>query len=192
VSLFRLAEFISALTRLPLLAVPLFLSVGYAVDGLRGLLWGLLGLFLTSGLSTVYLLYLMRSGRVRDPRRISRAERMKPLRVVAGLHAGAFALVALLGAPAALQAVLLSYAVATVALALMTPFTNPSLHTAGVSGAAICVSYVFGGWGVLVALLVPPVWWARTKLDRHTPLELGLGVVLGTLGTWASFQIIGG
>lgn len=190
-SLSRLAEFISAITRLPLLAVPLFPAVGYAVEGFRGVLWGLLGLFLTSGLSMVYLVYLMRSGRVRDPRRISRAERIEPLRVVAALHIGAFALMVVLGAPAALQAVLLSYAVSTVALALLTPFTNPSLHTAGVSGAAICVSYVFGGWGVLVALLVPPVWWARTRLDRHTPLELGLGVILGTLGTWASFQIIG-
>src|SRR5687768_3154030 len=84
------AELISAATRLPLLAVPLFLAVGVQVDGTRGLLWGLLCLFLTSGLSLVYLFCLTRAGKVRDPRSIARAERVRPLRIVAVLHVTAF------------------------------------------------------------------------------------------------------
>ena len=46
----KLAALISAATRLPLLAVPLFLAVGAQAAGTRGLVWGLLCLFLTSGL----------------------------------------------------------------------------------------------------------------------------------------------
>ena len=38
------------------------------------------------------------------------------------------------GAPAELRAVLLSYALSTVAFALLTPVSNLSLHAAGVSG----------------------------------------------------------
>ena len=186
----KLAEIISALTRLPLLAVPLFLVVGAAAGGARGVLWALLCLFLTSGLSLVYLLYLARSGKVRDPRRIPRAERIQPLRVVAALHAGAFVLVTLLGAPAELRAVLLSYALATLLLALLTPFTNLSLHAAGVCGAAVCLTCVFGAWGALAVLLTPLVWWARTTLGRHTPFELALGVLVGGGGTWVAFQLI--
>ena len=187
----KLAETVSAATRLPLLAVPLFFVVGAEAGGARGLLWALLCLFLTSGLSLVYLFYLTRSGKVRDPRSIPRAERVRPLRVVAVLHVAAFLIVTLLGAPAPLRAVLLSYVFATVLFALLTPFTNLSLHTAGVSGAAVCLAYVFGAWGAAAGLLVPLVWWARTVLGRHTPLELALGVLVGAGGTWVSFQLVG-
>ncbi len=186
----KLAELISAITRLPLLAAPLFLAVGAEAAGTRGLLWSLFCLFLTSGLSLVYLLYLARSGKVRDPRSISRAERVRPLRVVAALHVGAFLIVTLLGAPAELQAALLSYALATLAFALLTPFINLSLHTAGISGATVCLIFVFGAWGLLAVLLVPLVWWARTLLGRHTPQELALGVLVGGGATWVAFQLL--
>ncbi|MFL6033218.1 MAG: hypothetical protein ACJ73Y_10660 [Rubrobacteraceae bacterium] len=185
------AQLISAATRLPLLAAPLFLAVGAQAAGWRGLLWGLLCLFLTSGLSLAYLAYLARSGKVRDPRSIPQAERVRPLRVVAGLHAAAFVIVSLLGAPAPLRAALLSYALATLLFALLTPVTNLSLHAAGVSGAAVCLVHVFGAWGLPALLLVPIVWWARTVLGRHTPAELALGVLVGGGATLVAFQLVG-
>ena len=185
----KLATLISAATRLPLLAVPLFLTVGVETAGTRGLWWGLLCLFLTSGLSLLYLLYLARSGKVRDPRSISQAERVRPLRIVAALHVGAFLVATLLGAPAELRAALLSYALATLLFALLTPMTNLSLHAAGVSGAAVCLIFVFGAWGLPALLLVPLVWWARRLLGRHTPGELALGVLVGGGATWVAFQL---
>lgn len=186
----KLAEIVSAATRLPLLAVPLFFVVGGTVAGAPGLLWALLCALLTSGLSLLYLLYLTRSGKVRDPRGIPQSERVRPLRVVAVLHIAAFLIVTALGAPVELRAILLSYAIATALFALLTPFTNLSLHAAGVSGAAVCLSFVFGGWGTLAMLLVPPVLWARTVLKKHTPLELALGVLVGGGGTWISFILL--
>ena len=185
----KLATLISAATRLPLLAAPLFLAVGARAAGAQGLLWGLVCLFLTSGLSLFYLFYLARSGKVRDPRSISRAERVRPLRVVAALHVGAFLIVTLLGAPAQLRAALLSYAIATLIFALLTPLTNLSLHAAGVSGAAVCLIYVFGARGLPAVLLVPLVWWARTRLGRHTPAELALGALVGGGATLVAFQL---
>lgn len=186
----KLAQAVSAATRLPLLAVPLFPAVGAEVAGGRGALWGLACLSLTSGLSLLYLLYLTRSGKVRDPRAIPQAERVRPLRVVALVHAGAFLLVSSLGAPLELRAVLLSYALATAVFALLTPLANLSLHAAGVSGAAVCLIYVFGVWGLPAVLLVPLVWWARGVLGRHTPLELALGLLVGAGGTWISFALM--
>ena len=185
----KLAELISAATRLPLLAAPLFLAVGAEAAGTRGLLWALFCLLLTSGLSLLYLFYLARSGKVRDRRSISRAERVRPLRVVAALHVGAFLIVTLLGAPAELQAALLSYALATLLFAFLTPYVNLSLHAAGVSGAAVCLIYVFGARGLAAVLLIPLVWWARTRLGRHTPAELALGVLVGGGATLVAFQL---
>ncbi len=186
----RLAEIVSGVTRLPLLAVPLFLAVGVSAAGRVGLWWALLCIFLTSGLSLLYLVYLTRSGKVSDPRAIPRAERVGPLRVVAVLHVGAFVVVSLLGGPAELRAALLSYALATLGFAALTPVSNLSLHAAGVSGTAVCLAYVFGAWGFLGFLLLPPVLWARLALGRHTPFELALGVLVGGAGTWISFQLI--
>ncbi len=188
----RIAEILSAATRLPLLAVPLFLLVGVAAAGWGGLLWALLCLLLTSVLSLAYLAYLTRSGKVWDPGKILQGERVRPLWVVATLHTGAWAFVTLLGAPADLRAILLSYALATFLFAFLTPITKLSLHAAGVTGAAVCLVYVFGAWGTLATPAVPLVWWARTRLGRHTALELALGMLVGGGGTWISFRLITG
>ena len=186
-----LAELISAVTRLPLIAIPLFLAVGVEAAGIRGLLWAVLCIFLTSGLSLLYLVYLTRSGKVSDPRAIPRIERIGPLRVVAALHAMAFVIVSLLGGPADLRAALLSYAIATLGFVLITPVSNLSLHAAGVSGAAVCLAYVFGAWGLPAFVLLPTVFWARLALRRHTLAELALGALVGGGGTWISFHFIG-
>jgi hypothetical protein len=187
----RPAEFVSAATRLPLLAVPLFVAVGLEAAGGRGLLWALLCISLTSGLSLLYLVYLTRSGEVRDPRSIPRSERVRPLRVVAGLHAAAFVAVSLSGGPAELRAALLSYALATLLFVLLTPLSNLSLHAAGVSGAAVCLTYVFGAGGLPAFLFLPPVFWARLALGRHTLVELALGSLVGGGATWIAFQLTG-
>lgn len=186
----RIAELVSAVTRLPLMAVPLFLLIGAASAGVRGILWACLCLFLTSGLSLLYLAYLVRSGRVRDPARIPQRERAGPLWTVAGLHAAAFLIISVPGAPASLRAVLLSYALATLLFALFTPYINLSLHAAGVSGAAVSLIFVFGTWGLPAVLLIPLVWWARTVSKRHTPAELALGVLVGAGGTLTSFLLV--
>jgi hypothetical protein len=187
----RLAELVSAATRLPFLAVPLFLAVGAGAAGALGLLWGALCVFLTSGLSLLYFAYLARTGKVSDPRSIPRADRVGPLRVVAALHAAAFVIISLLGGPEELRAALLSYALATLGFVALTPVSNLSLHAAGVSGAAVCLTYVFGGWWLFSFLLLPTVFWARFALGRHTPFELALGALVGGGGTWISFHLIG-
>jgi hypothetical protein len=172
------------------MAVPLFFLVGASSAGWTGLLWALLCVLLTSGLSLVYLAYLTRVGRVRDPRKIPQEERVKPLRVVAGLHAGAFLIATLLGAPVPLRAVLLSYALATAAFALLAPFVNLSLHAAGVAGTLVCLLLVFGLPGALFAPVLPLVWWARVRLGRHTHPELALGALAGGGLTWVAFAVV--
>ena len=77
------------------------------------------------------------------------------------------------------------------AFALLTPRLTLSLHAAGAAGTLVCLTAVFGPWGFLCAPLLPLVWWARTVLARHTRLELALGSLVGGLGTWASFYLIG-
>jgi hypothetical protein len=190
VDLTHAARLVSDVTRLPLLAVPLLLVVGVAAAGWGGLLWAMLCLLLTSGLSLAYLVYLARTGTVRDLGKIPQEERVWPLRVVALLHAGAWILVTLLGAPAPLRAVLLSYVLATAAFALLTPLLKLSLHAAGVAGASVCLIFILGAWGALLTPILPLVWWARRVLGRHTTLELALGTLVGGGLTWIAFHFV--
>ncbi len=184
----NLAEAISNVTRQPILAVPLFLALG-SVAGPDGITWALACLVVTTVLPLLYLLYLHRSGRVEDPSRIARAERTGPLWVVSALWGLGFAVYALLGLPEVLRATFLAYVLVTPVLALLTPYTNPSLHAAGAAWAVVCLTQVFGLAGLLSAVLLPLTWWARTVLKRHTPKELLLGTLVGGLPTLLAFYL---
>lgn len=183
----RIAEIVSYVTRLPFMSVPLFFAVGFVAAGWTGAAWAALCIWLTSGISLLYLLWLVSSGRVRDPGKISRGERTGPLWVVSGIHSVAWLLVVLLGAPAELRAIVLAYAISTVAFAALTPRAKLSLHAAGISGAMVCLLYISGPAGILFAAILPPVWWARRVLGRHTHPELALGALVGGAGTWLAF-----
>lgn len=180
-------------TRLPLISVPLFIAVGVAEAGsaLSGGLWAALCLALTAGLSTLYLEYLRRNVRLGDPVRLSQGGHLRPLRVIAAQYLLAWALVSLLGVPFGLGSLMLLYALLVTLLAALTP-EEISLHAAAVCGAAIALAYALGPWGLLAVLLLPPVWWARTATGRHTPREMALGALAGTLGALVCFLLTGG
>lgn len=173
---------ISNATRLPLISVPLFFTLGVAGSGsaLSGILWAALCLLLTAGLSTLYLRYLRRNVRLGDPTRIAQGGEIRPLRVISAQYLFAWALVSLLGVPFGLGSVVLLFALLATFQAVLAP-EEASLHAAAVCGAAISLAYALGPWGLLAILLLPAVWWARTATGRHTPQEMRLGTVAGLL-----------
>lgn len=185
---------VSTATRLPLISIPLFVALGVAGAGsvLSGVLWAALCLLLTAGLSTLYLEYLRRNVRLGDSVRLSQGGRLRPLRVVAAQCLLAWALVSLLGVPFGLGSLVLLYALLATLLAILAPEEEISLHAAGVCGGAVALAHAFGPWGLLAALLLPPVWWARTATGRQTDWELALGALAGTLGALAIFLLTGG
>lgn len=188
-----LVSIVSTVTRLPLISVPLFVALGVSGAGtaLSGVLWAVLCLLLTAGLSTLYLEYLRRSVRFGDPARLAQGGRLRPLRIIAVQCLVAWALVSLLGVPFGLGSSVLLYALLVALLALLSP-EEASLHAAAVCGAAIALAYAFGTWGLLAVLLLPPVWWARAATGRHTPGELVLGALAGTFGGLTIFLLTGG
>ncbi|PLS87620.1 MAG: hypothetical protein CYG60_00940 [Actinobacteria bacterium] len=184
----RTAEAVSKVTRQPVLAIPLFLALGFAATP-NGIAWALACLVVTTVLPLLYLLYLYRSGRVEDPGRIARGERTGPLWVVSAFWVVAFAAYALLGLPEVLRGAFLAYLFVTPVLALLTPYTNPSLHAAGAAWAAVCLTLAFGPAGLVSVVLLPVTWWARTILKRHTPTELLLGTLVSGVLTLVAFYL---
>lgn len=181
---------VSTFTRLPLFSIPLFIAVGVAESGAGGILWAVLCLALSGGASTLYLEYLRRSVRLGDASRIASGGRLRPLRLMVVQHFLGWLLVTLLGAPFGLGSLMLAYALLVVLLAALTP-EEISLHAAGVCAGAVALAYAFGPWGLTAALLLPPVWWARTATGRHTPQEVALGALAGTLAAMICFLLTG-
>lgn len=185
----RIARLTSHLTRQPVLAIPIFLVVGTAAAQVRGIAWAAGCLLATTFLPLLYLLYLKRSGRVRDPGHILRAERSGPLWVVTAFWAVAFAGFVSTGLPAELRATLLAYVLVTPVFALLTRYTNPSLHAAGAAWAVVCLVNIYGLWALTASILLPLVWWARIRLGRHSVLELILGTLIGGGLTQLAFYL---
>ncbi|MDN5697106.1 MAG: hypothetical protein L0G70_03930 [Rubrobacter sp.] len=183
---------ISTLTRLPLISIPLFVAVGVAESGSAGILWAVLCLALSGGVSTLYLEHLRRSVRLGDSTRIANGGRLRPLRLIVAQHFIAWGVVTLLGAPFGLGSLMLAYALLTAVLAALEPSEEISLHAAGVCAAAVALAYAFGEWGLAAALLLPPVWWARTVSGRHTSQEVALGAFSGALAALSCFLLTGG
>ncbi len=181
---------VSTFTRLPLLSIPLFIALGVAESGAAGVLWAVLCLALSGGASTLYLEYLRRSVRPGDAARIASGGRLRPLRLVVAQHFLGWLLVTLLGVPFGLGSLMLAYALLMAVLATLTP-EEISLHAAGVCAGAVALAYAFGPWGLAAALLLPPVWWARTATGRHTPREVALGALAGTLAAMICFLLTG-
>lgn len=188
----RIASLVSIFTRQPILALPVFLAVGSAIGSSTsppGLVWATVCLVATTALPLIYLLYLSQAGSVRNDSNIRRTERTGPLWVVSAFWFVVFVLLVLLGLPDVLRATFLAYLLVPPAFALLTRYTNPSLHAAGAAWAVVVFVNVFGPWGLLAAVLIPLTWWSRHTLHRHTPKELLIGTVVSAVFSQLAFVL---
>jgi hypothetical protein len=121
----------------------------------------------------------VRRGRWQDADASNRAER-PILFIVCGV-----ALVALLAYLLLLgtQSFMVRGLVATLgmmaACALATRWIKVSLHMAFATLAAVALALMRSPAGYVLLLMLPVLAWARLTLQRHTPLELILGTIIG-------------
>lgn len=53
-----------------------------------------------------------------------------------------------------------------------------SLHTAFTAASVTVITIVYGAVGALTILLLPPVAWARIRLNQHSPAQVAAGALL--------------
>lgn len=56
-----------------------------------------------------------------------------------------------------------------------------SVHVAAISALVTALSIVYQGYYFLLFLLIPVVGWARLRMKRHTPAEVIVGAIFGSL-----------
>ena len=115
-------------------------------------------------------------------------ERSQPLLVAAVSYFVGTVVLLLIRAPPLTTAVMLDYSVGTLFIFFANLRWKISIHTMGIAGPTAVFLFVFGPWGVLLGLLLPPVIWSRVYLKKHTIAQVlagGLvGFVLAAFGLW--------
>ena len=152
--------------------------------------WSLLAAIFIAVLPLAYLTLSVRHGRVTDRNVRLREQRPRVLLVGVGLVAIGIALLAWLGAPREIMA-LLGAMLVGLAVALVTALKwKLSLHAAGAAGTVVIVALVFGPYWLALFSLVSVVGWARVELGDHTPVQVVLGALIGAMVAGIIFTLL--
>jgi membrane-associated phospholipid phosphatase len=164
------------------LVIGLLLLVGAAShpSPAQGLAWGALAALVVGVLPYAWVLRAVRTGRFVSRHIPDRAQRMVPLAVAAGTAVIGLAVVAVLGAPPQLVALIVAMVAGLVVTAAITRYWKISLHTAVAAGSATILTIVYGPALFTTGALVAVIGWSRIQQRDHTPLQVLAGALLGT------------
>lgn len=140
---------------------------------------GLLAALFAAGLPLAYVLRGVRRGQFSDHHIGAREHRRLPL-VVGSVSVGVgLSLLALVGAPRELLALVAAMLVGLTATLAVTSWWKISIHTSVVAGALVIATLTFGTRFLLLLPAVAVVGWSRIELDDHTPAQVAAGAALG-------------
>ena len=150
------------------------------VDASRALLYGALELLAAAAVAG-YVLVMRRRARVGDFWISARAERLGPALFLLAAFVALLATLALLDAPENLLLLTFSMGLASAAVALVTLFFKASAHCTVAGHAATAGLLVLGPTGIIFAIALPLVGWARVALGAHTTSEALAGAAVGAV-----------
>ncbi len=162
-----------------------FAVLGFAVVWVdtpfwAGLAWGILHCVFVSLAPMLFIVYLLKTGRIADLHMRNRHERHLPYLVGTGCALIALVIARALGGPRLLQVLLISNVVGVASLGLINAFWQISSHVASIASATLFAGFVFGPLvSVALAPMVGLTFLARLYLRRHTLAQLVAGVALG-------------
>ncbi|MPZ82766.1 MAG: hypothetical protein GEV28_21130 [Actinophytocola sp.] len=149
--------------------------------------WGLLVAVFYSVLPMAFVVRGARRGRwdghwVRD-----RAHRTVPLLVCLLSALAGLAIMLVGGAPRTVVALAWSMIITLMACLLITRWWKISVHATVAAGAVAVVTFLYGPWLLLLALLVALVCWSRVAVADHTVPQVVAGALLGPVVGGAVF-----
>ena len=160
------------------------------VIDIDGLIWWFPTMVVVTSLPPLlYVLYLVRTGYLRDFYMPDRSRRTKPLIATIVWILVSALLLGVTGAPKIIITVMISALVYTVVLSALTLRSKVSFHCATVATAAATALLLANPVSWILCALVPLVAWARITLRRHTPAEAVLGIVAGWVLTRVTFWL---
>jgi membrane-associated phospholipid phosphatase len=89
------------------------------------------------------------------------------------------AVLLLIRAPSLITVVAFGYGAVMLVFFLINLRWKISGHTMGIAVPTTVLTFVFGPWGLLCGLLLPPVAWSRVYLKKHTIAQALAGALVG-------------
>ena len=120
----------------------------------------------------------------------ARTDRNLPLLLATVSYLVGTAVLLIIRAPLLSTAVMFGYFAGTLFIFLVNLRWKISIHTMGIAGPTTVLVYVFGYWGALLGLLLPPVIWSRVYLKKHTLAQALAGAVVGFLLTALALWLV--
>jgi membrane-associated phospholipid phosphatase len=183
----RFARTFSNIVSPPVIFAVLGLALSLAEAGLwPGFLWAAVFGFFVSLAPILFILFMMRIGRITDLHMNTRQERYLPYLVSIVSSAVVLLPLYLFDGPVLLSCLTILNIVVLFILGLVNTFWLISIHTTSVSAATVIFGLVFGsGAAVAFSPFLLSVCWARLYLRRHTPGQVVAGLLLGLVATLA-------
>lgn len=180
----RFARLVSAVTHAPFVSAVVFVLLNLQADSTAGFAVSTAAALVFASVIPVLIVqhYSVKYGNT-DGDVVRREDRVRPL--IGGILsylAGAVVL-ALIDAPRISTAVMVSYAVSTTVILIISTKWKISVHATGIVGPALVIALVYPPWGLLAFVFVPLTLWSRYVRRKHTPLQLLGGTVLGVFST---------
>jgi membrane-associated phospholipid phosphatase len=120
-----------------------------------------------------------------------RHERYRPLLVTIVANAAALALLILQDGPVVMKLLAVMSLIEVVIISTVTLYWQISMHTMAITGATMAVGVLLS---LPLALLMTPlivlVGAARLRLDRHTPMQVFAGAMVGAFAPVILFLMV--
>jgi hypothetical protein len=173
-----LAYVISRIASPPLLATGAMALVASTLSSPRAWSWAGAYVFVAIVTPVLYLIWLVRRGRVTDVDVQLREQRARPMIFAIACAGLAWLVLALGGAPMQMVVIAGGLWLQMVVIFGITMWWKISVHSAAAAGIA---TLVWSLDGTLLPLLigVPIIAWARVRLRRHTVAQTVAGAALG-------------
>jgi len=137
-----------------------------------------------------FLIGQVRRGRVTDIHVRRREQRLPIILVFLGAWLVLIALLAMLGAPHELIALIGAGMATLVVIGAITLRWKISLHVGVAAGVLTVFTLLFGPQILLLAVLVLLLGWARVVLGDHTLTQVAAGAVIGAVVSGSAFALI--
>lgn len=178
----RVARWVTEVTAPAVLVTGLTVVIGWhGAGGVRGLAWGLLATVFAAVIPFAYVLSGVRRGRFTDHHVGRREQRRVPLLFGLVSAAAGLALLAALGAPRPVLALVATGVVGLVVAVSVSHWWKMSIHSAVAAGTLVVLVLTFGPRLLPAVPLLGVVGWSRVRLRDHTVAQVVAGGLVGAL-----------